>query len=212
MITAITGRVTRVLEEQVRLQVGPFEYQILVPDLVRRDVQMKIDQEVTFYTLQFLEGNPAKGGRLTPRLVGFQWEPEIEFFELFCTVDGIGVRKALKAMVRPIRDVADMIERKDAQMLSTLPGVSVATAERIIAKLRRKVTKFALMADSAGTKPTQEQAVAASVLEDAFQALVSVGHTEDEARRRLDRVIASGKKFKNAQDVLMEVYQQDSVP
>lgn len=206
MITAITGRVARVLEEQVRLQVGPIEYQILVPDLVRRDVQTKIGEEVTFYTLQFLEGNPARGGRLTPRLVGFQWEPEIEFFELFCTVDGIGVRKALKAMVRPIRDVADMIERKDVQMLATLPGVSASTAERIIAKLRKKVTKFALMADSAGTRPAEQQ-MQASILEDAFQALVSVGHSEEEARRRLDRVVESGKKFKTAQDILLEVYQ-----
>lgn len=208
MITAITGRVARVLEEQVRLQVGPVEYQILVPDLVRRDVQTKIDEEVTFYTLQFLEGNPARGGRLTPRLVGFQWEPEIEFFELFCTVDGIGVRKALKAMVRPIRDVADMIERKDAQMLATLPGISTSTAERIIAKLRKKVTKFALMADSAGTKASAEQTIQASVLEDAFQALVSVGHSEEEARKRLDKIVATGKKYKNAQDVLLDVYQQ----
>ena len=36
MITAITGALNRVLDEEVRLQVGPFEYAVLVPEFVRR--------------------------------------------------------------------------------------------------------------------------------------------------------------------------------
>ena len=38
MITRITGMLNRVLEEEVRLQVGAFEYQVLVPEFVRRTV------------------------------------------------------------------------------------------------------------------------------------------------------------------------------
>ena len=32
MITKMTGPLTRVLDDEVRLQVGPFEYQVLVPE------------------------------------------------------------------------------------------------------------------------------------------------------------------------------------
>ena len=70
---------------------------------------------------------------------------EREFFELFCQVDGVGVKKALRAMVRPVQEVAALIEEQDAKGLAALPGVGPATAERIIAKLRRKVPKFALL-------------------------------------------------------------------
>src|SRR5690242_20715352 len=85
MITKITGVVNRVLEEEVRLQVGPLEYQILVPDFVRRQIQLSAGQELTLHTSQYLEGNPMQG-RMVPRLIGFLTEAELEFFELFCTV------------------------------------------------------------------------------------------------------------------------------
>src|SRR5919108_4981308 len=145
MITKITGVLNRVLDEEVRLQVGPLEYQVLVPEFVRRQVQTRIGQEVTLHTSEYLDGNPMQG-RVVPRLIGFQTEAELEFFELFCTVDKVGVRKALKALARPVRDIADAIQRQDTKWLTALPGIGAATAEQIVATLRRKVTKFALMA------------------------------------------------------------------
>lgn len=205
MITSIRGKLNRVFEDEVRVEAGPVEYQVLVPDLVRRAIQTKLGEEITLHTIEFFEGNPTRG-RIVPRLVGFLEEPEIEFFELFCTVDGIGIRTALKAMVKPVRDVADMIQRQDAKLLSTLPGIGSSTAERVIAKLRKKVTKFALM-------PARDSAAAGtvepSVLDDAFFALVSVGHSEIEARRKLDTALSAGKRFSKAEDLLLAVYQQE---
>ncbi len=83
--------------------------------------------------------------RLVPRLVGFLSAIDREFFDIFCSVDGVGVRKALRAMVRPVRELARTIQDQDMKVLSTLPGIGEATAERIVAKLRRKVGKFALI-------------------------------------------------------------------
>src|ERR687883_782209 len=153
MITSITGALTRVLDEEVRLQVGALEYQVLVPEFVRRQIQGRIGQEVTLHTSEYLDGNPMQG-RVVPRLLGFLSEGELEFFELFCTVDKVGTRKAIKALVRPVREIADAIQRQDAKWLTTLPGVGAATAEQIVATLRRKVTKFALMATPHEGEPT----------------------------------------------------------
>src|SRR5438094_9595839 len=148
MITKMTGRLNRVLDDEVRLQVGAVEYQVLVPEFVRRNIQLKIGQDVTLHTSEYLEGNPMQG-RVVPRFIGFLSESELEFFELFCTVDKVGVRKAIKALIRPIREIADAIQRQDNKWLTTLPGVGAATAEQIVATLRRKVTKFALMTPAA---------------------------------------------------------------
>src|SRR5262245_11668207 len=144
MITKITGVLNRVLDEEVRLQVGPMEYQVLVPEFVRRQIQMRVGQEVTLHTSEYLDGNPMQG-KVVPRLLGFLSEVELDFFELFTTVDKIGTRKALKALVRPVREIANAVQRQDVKWLTTLPGVGAATAEQIAAKLHRKVTKFALM-------------------------------------------------------------------
>src|SRR5580704_18875904 len=89
MITRMTGVLNRVLDEEVRLQVGPLEYQVLVPEFVRRQVQTRVGQEVTLHTSEYLDGNPMQG-RVVPRLIGFLSEAELEFFDLFCTVDKVG--------------------------------------------------------------------------------------------------------------------------
>jgi Holliday junction DNA helicase RuvA len=210
MITKISGVLNRVLDEEVRMQVGPLEYQVLVPDFVRRQLQGLTGKEIALHTSQYLDGNPMQG-RVVPRLIGFLSEAELDFFELFCTVDKVGVRKAIKALIRPVRDIADAIQRQDAKWLTTLPGVGAATAEQIVATLRRKVTKFALMAPPPRQgEPTPASTVDGNVLEDAYQALVSVGHSPVEARERLDKVMAGGRPFKSVEEILMAIYKQGS--
>src|SRR5437868_14054237 len=149
MITKISGVLNRVLDEEIRLQVGPLEYQVLVPEFVRRQLQGRLGQELSLHTSEYLDGNPMQG-RVVPRLIGFLHEAELEFFELFCTVDKVGTRKAIKALMRPIKEIADAIQRQDAKWLTSLPGIGPATAEQVVATLRRKVTKFALMATPGG--------------------------------------------------------------
>ncbi|MEC9003537.1 MAG: Holliday junction branch migration protein RuvA, partial [Planctomycetota bacterium] len=143
MITNISGTLTHLEEDRAILQVGPLAYEILIPEFVRRQLQANLGEEISLHTIFYLDGNPNQG-RLSPRLVGFQGHVEREFFELFCSVDGVGAKKALRAMVRPVKDVATLIEDQDVKGLSALPGIGPATSERIIAKLRRKMPKFAL--------------------------------------------------------------------
>jgi Holliday junction DNA helicase RuvA len=200
----------RVLDEEVRLQVGPLEYQVLVPEFVRRQVQTRLGQELTLHTSEYLDGNPMQG-RVVPRLIGFLSEAELEFFELFCTVDKVGTRKAIKALMRPIKEIADAIQRQDAKWLTSLPGIGPATAEQVVATLRRKVTKFALMAtprDGDDQQAAPAGVVDGNVLEDAYQALLGVGHSPIEARARLDRVLVGGRSFKSSEEILMEIYKQ----
>ena len=158
------------------------------------------------HTIEYLDGNPQQG-RLTPRLVGFLNEAEREFFALFCSVDGVGVRKALRAMVRPVREVAAAIEDQDAKTLCGLPGVGPAVADRIIAKLRRKVPKFALMV---ACEEPREAEVATDVVSDTFEVLRKLGHSEADARRLIDAALGEKKKYKDMQDLLQAVYQNAS--
>jgi Holliday junction DNA helicase RuvA len=210
MITKITGTLRRVLDEELRIETGAFEYQILIPDFVRRQIQTHLDQSVTLFTYEYFDGNPMQG-RVVPRLIGFLSEAELEFFELFCTVDKVGVRKALKALARPIKEIADAIQRQDAKWLTTLPGIGTATAEQIIATLRRKVTKFALMPGAQVAEGSKAGvSVDGDLVEDAYQALLSVGHSPVEARNRLDKIFAAGRTFKSVEEVLLEIYKQEA--
>lgn len=203
MITRITGTVVSVAEDTLTLSVGPYEREVRIPEFARRHLQCQTGKEVSLHTIEYLEGNPMQG-RMVPRLVGFLSSPEREFFELFCQVDGVGVKKALRAMVRPVQEVASLIEEQDAKGLSTLPGIGPATSERIIAKLRRKVPKFALLVG----RETSAGVVEHDVLRDAYDALRQLGHGESDARRLVDAALAKKKSYKNVDALLRAVYEQ----
>ncbi len=207
MITRIHGRLLRLDEAYCVLNAPPLEYQILIPEFTRRQLQMLVGQDVSLHTLHYLEGNAAQGGRLTPRLVGFTSEVEREFFEMFCSVDGVGVKKALRAMVRPVQDVARAIEQQDVKNLTTLPGIGAATSERIVAKLRRKMAKFALLVASDGTPETE---IERDLFDETYQILISLGYSESEGRSKLDRAMESGKSFKDVDALLQSIWERSA--
>ncbi len=201
MIKRITGTLGHVEPGAIELSVGPVVHEVLVPELVRRDLQTKSGQQVTLHTIEFLEGTPGRGN-LVPRVVGFLSEVEREFFDLFCEVDGVGVRKALRAMVRPVGEIARAIEEQDAAALSTLPGIGAATAERMIAKLRRRMPKFALLV----AREAPGEAAAGDVLSETFEVLRSLGHSDADARRLCDTLRGEKKKPRDVQDALEAIY------
>jgi len=203
LITKITGTLLALRDEALTLGVGPMEYEVLIPEFTRRQLQLELGRQISLHTIEYLEGNPAHG-RMTPRMIGFLTEVEREFFELFCSVDGVGVKKALRAMVRPVKTVATAIEEQDAKSLASLPGIGPAMAERIIAKLRRKVPKFALMVARAEIEAEVEY----DVISETFEVLRGLGHGESDARRLLDAALSAKKKYKDVQDLLQAIYQQ----
>jgi Holliday junction DNA helicase RuvA len=234
MITKMTGVLTRVLDDEARLQVGPFEYQVLVPEAVRRLIQLRTGQEVTFHVTEYLEGNSG-GSRFVPRRLGFLTEVEVEFFDLFCTVEKIGAKKALKAMARPVKEIADAINRQDARWLSTLPGIGATTAEQIVTTLKRKMTKYLMASTPTLPEPTAvveaapepkangkkkekapppaaPEAPDGRLLDDVYQALMGVGHNPIEARSKLDALLAAGRPFRSVEEALMLVYSRGSEP
>ncbi|MGD9127826.1 MAG: helix-hairpin-helix domain-containing protein [Planctomycetia bacterium] len=203
MITKITGKLLCVRDDVLTLEVGAFEYEVAIPEFTRRQLQADTGKTISLHTIDYLEGNPMQG-RLTPRLIGFLTEVEREFFELFCSVDGVGVKKALRAMVRPVKEVAQAIEDQDTKALSTLPGIGPATADRIVAKLRRKVPKFALLV----ARKEVEGIMEPDVVSETFDVLRTLGHSESDARRLLDTALESKKRFKDVESLLHAIYQQ----
>lgn len=205
MITRITAKLIQLTDDAAILSAPPFDYEVLIAAVSRRTLSSSVGQEISLHTIHYLDGDPSRG-KVTPRLVGFVSEVEREFFEMFCSVDGVGAKKALRAMQRPVQEISVMIEEQDAEGLSSLPGIGAATAERIIAKLRRKMSKFALLVarESAG-----ETEIKRDVVELSFEALRTLGHSESDARKLLDSVLKSKKKFADVEAVLSAIYQQN---
>jgi holliday junction DNA helicase RuvA len=211
VISQLRGILRSVGEEELVLTVAMFDLEVLIPENARRQLQTKIGEPITLHTIFYIEGNQMSG-RMNPRLVGFLTAIDREFFETFCSVDGVGVRKALRAMGRPVRDIARTIQDQEVKALATLPGIGEAIAERVVAKLRRKVGKFTLIVGQDADAPSPAESngaadhVESDVIRDTYAALLSVGHSESQARQAIDRVLVGKKKYRTVADLIDAIY------
>lgn len=206
MITRMTGTLNRILDDEARVQVGPFEYQVLIPELSRRELQSRMGDQVTLGIIEYLEGNQS-GNRLVPRKLGFLSDIEMEFFELFCTVDKIGPKKALNAMSAPIAEIAKAIISDDKAWLMSLNGIGKASAESIVSKLKNKVARF-VNSLPAGQTSSQRPSVSAELFDEAFLGMLALGLSAIEARTRLESVLRDGKPFRDVAELIQAAFQR----
>ena len=155
MIVKLSGKLEFVGEDCVHVTLGELTHELLVPAADVPLLQTKIGQNVTFFTVEYLEGN-ASFGQLAPKMLGFLRVQDRAFFDLFTTVKGIGTRKALRALAISTGDIARAIALKDTRKLSSLPTIGKRMAETIVAELHGKVDKYASGAtDGAGGVPVE---------------------------------------------------------
>ena len=201
MIAAITGRLQSIDQTSARLEVGPIVYELLVSAADAIELEELLGQSVTFHTLMYLEGDPNRGN-LEPRLIGFLTSRNKRFFELFTTVNGIGPKKALRALSVPIPDVARAIESGNTRFLVDLPQIGKRLAEQIVATLSGKLEAFAegagVVAAVAHRNDEEETAI-------ALMTNPQMGLRRAEAEALLDRVKQSLPKLKSADELVPEM-------
>ena len=200
MIARITGRLDEVGEGSALIDVGSgVWYEVLVPAFDTERLGKKLGQDVALYTIHYIEGDPSHGVQ-TPRLIGFTAESDRSFFRIFTTVKGIGVRKALRALVRPVGEVAAAIQAKDARFLVELPEIGKRTAEQIIAELHGKIDDFAGPATAVSEAQLPEAAV------EAVAVLVQLGERRPDAVALVDRVLAVDPELQTPEAIIQQVY------
>ena len=191
MIASIEGELLSAEEGTALLQVGALTYEILVPAADLAALAGQRGATVRFVTLHYLEGQ-GQGSSFWPRLIGFRSAEDRDFFELFTTVKGIGVRRALRALQRPFAEVATAIARRDEKALTALPEVGKKMAESIVVELKDKVARFTASA-SGGMPMVAGGGVAtvslAGAAGDAVIVLVQLGEPRPLAERLVERAL-----------------------
>ncbi|MFZ5907115.1 MAG: Holliday junction branch migration protein RuvA [Nitrospirota bacterium] len=186
-------------DDRVTLVVNGIGYDILLPAYVMntiRKTRADGDEVELYVSFNQTERQPK------PVLVGFQSSLDKEFFELFISVEDIGPSAAVKALIKPVREIARFIEDKDTKALRQLKGIGERKAEKIVATLKGKVAKFALM---------QEIEAAPSVMGDFRKEVEDVlvtqlGHKHPEARKMIDEAIEQNPRISSAEELFEAVY------
>jgi len=200
MIARITGRLEQIADATALVDVGAgLCYEVRIPAFDIERLARRAGEDVVLHTIHYLEGDPAHG-QLSPRLVGFLSEADREFFRVFTTVKGIGIRKALRALARPVAEIAAAIQAKDAKFLTALPEIGRRTAEQIVAELHGKVEQFA------GALPVEEKARLSQPAQEAVAVLVQLGERRAEAMALVQRVLTVAPELARAEMILQQAY------
>lgn len=120
-------------------------------------------------------------------LFGFPTLDDQELFELLITITGVGPKVALGIMsVLPVADIAEAIASGDAAALQRVPGVGAKTAQRIVLELKDKITEQAWERAAVGAAPAGKS----DGLNDAVEALISLGYPKAQARNAAEKAAA----------------------
>ncbi len=200
MIARISGRLEEVTGPSVLIDVGGgLWYEVFVPACDAERLRRRLGQDIVLHTIHHLEGDPSHGSQV-PRLIGFLTETDRDFFRLFTTVKGIGLRKALRALVRPPVEVAAAIANKDAKFLIALPEIGRRTAEQIIVELSGKVDDFA------GELAPEAEAEFSESAAEAIAVLVQLGERRADAAALVERVLAVAPELQSPEEIIQKVY------
>jgi len=171
LIAMLRGRVVRVGEEWVILDVQGVGYRVFTP-VGSGTVP---GAELTLYTyLQVREDAMV--------LYGFALEEQLELFEALISVSGLGPKTALGALSSMDADrIRRAVLSEDLAALTKLPGVGKKTAQRLILELKDKLSLGSAIELELSAVETGEP------VGEALEALVALGYAPAEAKNALGK-------------------------
>lgn len=132
MIGLLHGIIKKVENDFILYTNGGVGYLVFVPD----NVIEKNGDTITLFIKTVVSETDIK-------LFGFLTTFEKQFFEVICTVQGVGPKMAINIMSHSsISDIMDMIENEDIKSLTKIKGIGPKLAQRLPNELKESLNKF----------------------------------------------------------------------
>ncbi|MDD5197101.1 MAG: Holliday junction branch migration protein RuvA [Candidatus Omnitrophota bacterium] len=204
MISRVTGKIIEKGNNYLVVDINGLAYQVFVPTTVMQRVgeSLTADGSICLQTFHYLQSDANKS---IPVLIGFLNDIEKDFFEIFITVSGIGPRAALKALNKPISEIARAIDEGDLLFLKSLPGIGEQRAKEIIAKLQNKIGRFGLIQDR---KSKETSVKAKDISEEALAVLLQLEYKRSEALQMIKKSLEASADINTTEELLNLVYKQ----
>jgi Holliday junction DNA helicase RuvA len=202
MIGYLEGSLLDKYEDRILLLVNHVGYEILLPAFVMDTlVGKKTGDPVSMYIYYHQTERQPK-----PTLIGFNLEAEKEFFQYFISVEAIGPIKAAKALTISIREIARAIETNDIGTLKQLKGIGTRTAQKVVATLKGRVEKFALIRKEEGVEESDVTLIGDFTIQ-VLEVLVNqLGHKTVDAKVLIQKALERKPSISTPEDLFDEVY------
>lgn len=174
MISHLQGIIESIEDGVVNIDVGGVGYKVSLP--TSAIVQLpKIGQSIKIYTYQVVREDYVA-------LFGFLTREEKSLFSTLISVSGFGPKGALNLMgAFPAEKLVAAIAKGNAQLMATVPGMGLKTAQKIIVELKEKIAKTFGIKSGSTEFSTDEPAY----VNEAIAALMTLGYSPREARQAI---------------------------
>ncbi len=201
MIAALRGTYRGRSGDAIVLDVAGVGYEVLLPPVVEQSLGPLADGTPLNLKIAYIATRDAP----TPVLYGFARDEERQFWNLLKSVNRVGPKGACRAMVLPINRIADAIREQNIRLVDSLPGISPAGAEKIVASLRQKMAQFAALEEleSANAAPSDDELQRLAV-----DLLVEMGIKRPDATRAVARLVKEQPTLASVEDVVMEYFRK----
>ena len=138
-----------------------------------------IDEEVVLYVYQIVREDFIG-------LYGFLTKEELLMFNTLLTINGVGAKASLSLLsISSVTNLKYAILSGDYKTLMRAPGVGKKTSQRIILELKDKIKMDESIKNNLDENGVIEDFHNENNLDEALEALISLGFTEKEAKKAL---------------------------
>jgi len=180
MIGSLNGPIISKRPSEVLLEVNGIGYEVYIP-LSTSFKLPSVDQ-----TVQLLTHLIVREDQHT--LYGFITEDERKLFRALRKISGVGAKLALTILSGiNVEGFIRSVQMQDVDTLVHLPGIGKKTAERLLVEMKDKVGQMGDIAlnDAIESKDLR-------IIQEAHNALTSLGYKSVEARKILDGIDSNG--------------------
>jgi len=173
MIAKLRGIIDEIKPTEMILDVHGTGYHLHIP-LSTYEIFRSEKSEISLYVHTYHKEDQFK-------LYGFHNESSKNLFSILINISGIGPSIAMSILSGiTIERLVESVKTGNTLYLVKIPGIGKAKAEKLVFELKRKIDKLG--------KFTEAVTGAASDINDAVDALVTLGFDEAKSRRAIDEI------------------------
>lgn len=172
MYAFLRGTVALKTSTHIALDVGGVGYEVAVPESVYR--KLVIHQEVTLLTYCHIRED-------TFQIFGFLKEEEKNLFTTLLSINKVGPKVALAVLSGlSVQAFGQAVLENDVKAFTKISGIGKAMAQRIVLEMKTKLKQDPDLNALIGEPETTDDAPEG---DDAYEALLSLGCTPQEAKK-----------------------------
>jgi len=197
MFNYLNGTLAQIGKDFVVLDNRGIGWQLSVPTTVLSQLQT-VGKEIKLFTFLLVREDDLQ-------LYGFLSAEDLLLFKMLLSVSGVGPKAALGVLsTLSVMDFYLSVMNENIKVLTRVPGIGPKSAKRLVVELKEKVA--ALGTPSSVAVTTYPAGVLPEPLQDALQALLSLGYSGTEAQTTLQSI--AGRENMTTEQLLKSALSQ----